>query len=786
MLLATLILSGRDRVWFLAGIAGFFLLLVWRTYQNGPASGVRWVCAALKLAGVLALCACLLEPLWSSQRARPGANTIAILADNSQSLQIKDAGETRTRADTLKALLDPKQSRWQATLEDTFEVRRFWFDTRLQSSGDFAEMKFDGRGTALGAALAGLRQRFDGRPLAGVLLFTDGNATDLRGPVPDVGGLPPIYPVPLGQASSLCDVAIAQVAVSQTAFEDAPVAIQADVSALGLSGESIQAQLFDPAGRKVQEAVQRARKESDTVTFRLQCRPEKAGVNFYELRVGLRDELGATNRQAVTREVTLLNNTRMIPVDRGRAEHRVLYVAGRPNWDYKFLHRAIEEDPQVRLVGLLRIARREAKFDFRGRGGETSNPLFRGFGNQAREDTERYDQPVIVRLNTRDELELRNGFPGTPEDLYRYEAVILDDLEFAFFTPDQAVLLQKFVSERGGGLLMLGGMECFQQGNYDRTPIGEMLPIYLDHVPQPDSPAPVRLTLEREGWLQAWARLRETEAGENTRLQAMPAFQVLNVTREIKPGASIIASARDDHGKQYPALVTQRFGRGRTAAFTIGDVYRWGMQNPETHQDMDKFWRQLVRWLVADTPQPVEMTAEPAETGQAMNLQVRARDEKFQPLEDAIVSIEVQPVTHAATNTGPVRLRAEPSSKEPGLYEAAYVPRDTAGYLARAVATNSLGAEAGRVEAGWTTDLTADEFRSLQPNLELLRELARRTGGQMVSPDRLGDFASHLPARQAPVMEDSTSPAWHTPAMLALALLCFAGEWGLRRWNGMP
>ncbi len=67
------------------------------------------------------------------------------------------------------------------------------------------------------------------------------------------------------------------------------------------------------------------------------------------------------------REATLANNSRLAAVDRGRGPYRVLYVCGRPNWEYKFLRRAVEEDDQVQLVGLLRIARREPKFDFRSR-----------------------------------------------------------------------------------------------------------------------------------------------------------------------------------------------------------------------------------------------------------------------------------------------------------------------------------------------------------------------------------------------------------------------------------
>ena len=44
------------------------------------------------------------------------------------------------------------------------------------------------------------------------------------------------------------------------------------------------------------------------------------------------------------------------------------------------------------------------------------------------------------------------------------------------------------VSLRGGGLLMLGGQESFASGGYDRTPIGEMLPVYLDRFPQAPNP----------------------------------------------------------------------------------------------------------------------------------------------------------------------------------------------------------------------------------------------------------------------------------------------------------
>jgi uncharacterized membrane protein len=788
MFLTSITFSSRDWLWPAAG-AFVCAIVVLRTYRGAPGSQVRWVCAGLKVLGVATLALCLLEPMWSGQRAKPGANLFAIVADNSHGLQIKDNGDSRTRAEHLAQLLDAQHADWQAALEDNFELRRFFFDSRLQSTRDFHELGFDGRSTALGSALRGLKERFEGRPVAGVLLLTDGNATDIGSAPADLRGLPSIYPVVIGRRSAVRDAAIAQVNVTQSSFEDAPVTVQADVTALGLRGENLTARLLDASGKRIEETTLRARNEDDTLAFRFQFRPAKPGLSFYRLNVQLRSELDRTNTSA-TREATLLNNARVLAIDRGKGPYRILYVGGRPNWEYKFLNRAVQEDHEVQFVGLIRIALREPKFDFRGRSGETSNPLFRGFGNQSREDAERYDRPVLIRLNTRDEFELRSGFPATPEELYGYQAVIIDDVEAEFFTADQHALLQRFVSERGGGLLMLGGMESFQQGKYQRTPIGEMLPMYLDRVSEIPPPGPVRLSLTREGWLQAWARLRENESDEKTRLQQMPAFQVFNPLRTMKPGASVIATATDERGREYPALLTQRFGRGRTAAFAVGDFWRWGMLNPAARLDMEKGWRQLARWLVADVPKQIEFTAEPGADGESptVNLELRARDPKFQPLDDASVLIEVQPVPGVGRNfTGrPILLRAEPSSKEPGAYEAAYVARDSGGYVARAWVTNSVGLEVGRAEVGWATDLAAEEFRSLQPNVGLLEDLARRSGGELVSADNLAAFARQLRGRTAPVMEAWTTPAWHTPAVFGFALACFVAEWGLRRWKGLP
>jgi uncharacterized membrane protein len=807
-LLAAILFS--NRAWLapvLAGVVILTIATVWSWRRSAAEGWVRIVCGLLKLTGIAALALCLLEPLWIGQRARPGANIFGIIADNSQSLQMKDAAETRSRGEVVREQLIGGAKGWRSTLDENFQVRRYTFDSRLQNTRDFAELNFEGRASSLGGALRTAVEYWRGQPVAGVLLFTDGNATDIGADLPALDGCPPIYPVVMGNDLPIQDVSLNKVGVSQTAFEDAPVTVQAEVNASGFDGSQITTRLIEVATSTVNtndsktngafritsttnvvaQTTQRAGGNESTLNFRFQIRPETAGLHFYQVEARAADELNTTAAQS--REATLANNRRMIVVDRGQEPFRVLYVSGRPNWDYKFLNRAILEDSQVQMVALIRVARREPKFEFKGRQGESSNPLFRGFGTND-EETARYDQPVLIRLNTKDELELRGGFPKTAEELYRYQAVIIGDTEAEFFTHDQMALLQRFVSERGGGFLMLGGAESFREGNYSGTPIASLLPVYLDRPVAAKLPDEFKLTLTREGWLQPWTRLRPVENEEQTRLEAMPNFQVLNPLREIKPGASVLATVSDANGETYPALAVQRFGLGRSAALMIGDMWNWGLHDEEMQKDLAKAWRQMIRWLVSDVPPRISVTAEAAPGGDAseFRLTVKAHDEEFKPLDNASVRLTIRQVgTDSTVNTqNYVQLTADPSAGDPGTYTTTYVARETGAYSVEASVTEAGGKIAGRAAAGWTSDPAAEEFRSLKPNRALLQSLAKKTGGEMVPLADLEKFVRKLPERRSPVMETWSQPLWHKPLVLLFALTCFVSEWGLRRWKGMP
>jgi uncharacterized membrane protein len=766
-----------------AGLLAVALAAVlWSYLRPGPSRAVRASAAFLKAVALAAIALCLLEPLRHGTRPRPGANLFAILADGSRSMNIRGAGEARSRGEEVRGWLRP-DAPWQVRLAQDFDVRRYVFGGRLESAGDFRDVGFDGDESALGTSLEAVARRYRGRPLAGVLVFTDGNATDLDGRVLDASGLPPIYPVIAGGEGPPRDVAVRGVTASLTNFESAPVTVQAEIAHNGLAGEDISARLIDASGAVVEEVIQRA-DGTGRIVARFEVRPQGTGIHAYRVLAAARPEIDRLEKDGAGTEATLANNSRLVMVDRARGPYRVLYVSGRPNWEFKFLRRALDEDDEVELVGLIRIAKREPKFDFRSRFGESTNPLFRGFGNQGQEDLEKYDQPVLIRLGTADSEELRAGFPKTAGELFRYDAIILDDLEAEFFTQEQMALVRDFVAKRGGGFLMLGGQESFAKGGYARTPIGDLCPVYLDQVAvKPAAEAGYRLDLTREGEIQPWVRLRKTEEGERRRLEEMPLFFTFHPTRGIKPGATVLVEARDAGGGSSPALVEHRFGKGRAAALLAGDLWRWGLKRKSAEDgDLEKAWRQTVRWLVGDVPRRVEGDVEEARapSGPA-RIVVRARGETYEPLENASVSVRV---------TGPageaVDLTAKASEKEAGSYEVEYAPRLPGAYRAKVSVRDPEGKPAGEREIGWAADPAAREYRDLAPDRALLERLARESGGEVVDGGRLDAFAAGLYHRRIPITDPWTYPLWHRWSVLLFAFLCLAGEWGLRRWKGLP
>src|SRR5580693_8626838 len=138
--------------------------LLWSYTRAEAKRSVRIAAGVLKALGFTALAISLLEPLLTGSRPRRGANAFVILADNSQSLQIRDGESNHTNGDWMRGLLQG-ESAWKTRLGQDYDVRSYLFDSHLRAVDGFETLTFDGTGSALSTSLEALSRRFRGLPL---------------------------------------------------------------------------------------------------------------------------------------------------------------------------------------------------------------------------------------------------------------------------------------------------------------------------------------------------------------------------------------------------------------------------------------------------------------------------------------------------------------------------------------------------------------------------------------------------------------------------------------------
>jgi uncharacterized membrane protein len=779
----SVVLGARD--WLTATVilvAFVSSLAVWSYTIRSQLSVLKLIAMALKLLAIAALAFCLLEPMQRSERPLPGANVMAIVVDNSRSMEIRPPGETKSRIERIKPGLDT-QSAWQARLAQDFDVRRYAFDDRLRAVEDLSALEFDGNNSSLADAITTLQSRFSSRSVAGMLLYTDGLATDDLTAVLAADEFPfPLYPVIDDAETRLRDVSIQEPTVVMSSFELAPASVEATVSARGMAGKDLVVRLLDPTGETLDRQTLTCESDEFERRVRFQFQPSAPGLQMVEMRAMLASEDRDDSQLESRLEVTTANNSRLFAVDRGGGPYRVLYVSGRPNWEFKFIRRALEEDVELVFHGLVRIARKEPKFSFGDRDVDSANPLLSGFGNDE-ETVEQYDEPVLVKIGEGSAEALKAGFPSGEEDLFAYHAIILDDVEADFFTPAQMQLMREFVATRGGGLMMLGGQESFLAGGYRDTPLGDVLPVYLrGNEGTFDKNQPVRYRLTREGALQPWLRLRPNQVEENKRFEEMPDFLTWNAVADLKPGASLLAEVSTTQGNQ-PGLVAQRFGKGRSLALLVGDFWRWSMRRAtEDTDDLAQSWRQIARWLTSDVPRRVEVDIQPpAGSMEAHRLTVVLRDAAYKPQDNATVNLTVTEPDGREVDAMAI---ADPT--RPGVYQSEYWSAADGGYRCKVESISPDGEPLDVVNTGWTAQPSAAEFARIEPDISALEKLANNSGGELVPIKELDAFVASLPTRKVPVTEVRVEPLWHRPWLILVAIGCLCGEWGLRRWKGLP
>ncbi len=73
-----------------------------------------------------------------------------------------------------------------------------------------------------------------------------------------------------------------------------------------------------------------------------------------------------------------------------------------------------------------------------------------------------------------------DGVPQSLQGFVEYSAIVLDNVSASRFSISTLELLEKYVKDMGGGLVMVGGDQSFGAGNYLNTPVERALPVFME------------------------------------------------------------------------------------------------------------------------------------------------------------------------------------------------------------------------------------------------------------------------------------------------------------------
>jgi hypothetical protein len=277
-------------------------------------------------------------------------------------------------------------------------------------------------------------------------------------------------------------------------------------------------------------------------------------------------------------------------------------------------------------------------------------------------------------------------------------------------------------------------------------------------------------------------RLEEDPARNAERWKKMPLLANYNDVGAPKPGASVLMEVVTPSHRPSPLLAMQNYGRGRVALFATAGSWRWKMWLDHADQSHGMFWRQLLRYLVTETPGPVTVaTPQPVISDDSrVPLRVEVRDNNYKPVSNA--RVEARVISPDGASAG---FDLSPVALEEGVYSGQWTAEQTGSYVVEVAAYRGKDQLGGDVLAFRREDGRAENFRAAQ-NRELLENLARQTGGHYFTPDQAGKVANQITYSEAGITSRENKDLWDMPIVFLLALGLRASEWLLRRrWGSV-
>jgi uncharacterized membrane protein len=727
----------------LVGSSAWFILFVaaaaigaFYAYKNVARDKYSVGLVVLRAATFSVLAFIFLRPVLNISTVLPQESYVAVVIDNSESMNIKDDGQV-SRAEQLRAQLE--STNFFKRLSDKFKVRTYRFDRDAQRIERPDQVTYNGKRTRLESATDLLNQELGTVPLSGVVLITDGVDNSSKQWSESLSRLEarhiPFYTVGVGSDNITRDAEIVKVAAPRQSLKESTAAVDVSYRSHGFAGRKATLYVRENGVLlKSEEVVLPRDGEIGEKTVDLPVKNE--GNRLFSFSV-----------QAPEDRI-VENNTLDALVEIKNDHPQILYIEGEPRWEFKFLRRAVQDDPNIRLVTLLRSS-----------------------------------QNKFYRQGIDKEEMLAEGFPTKREELFQYKGLIFGSIESTFFSQDQLKMVVDFVSNRGGGFMMMGGRNAFGGGRYQNTPVADILPVQMSGDDRTPIIGKLKLALTDYGRTHPLMKLSPDASANVKQWTDLPPLNDFNKTLEAKIGGIVLARGQaEQKGGADPILLAyQRYGRGRTMAFTSASSWRWQMEMDHEDMTYELFWKQVLRWLVNTSPDPVMINSDKDTylPGESIRLYSEVSNKGFERMNNARV---IAKVTNPDGITESLSMdwngaqdgtyQAELNASAPGIYQVE---------VEAAQGSENLGTS----RTAFQVQDRPVEFYNASLDAHLLQSVASSTGGRYYPLSKIGDVPDDAVYVEGETSFVEQKELWDVPFLFMLLCITLAGEWFWRKKKGL-
>ena len=596
-----------------------------------------------------------------------------------------------------------------------------------------------GPASHLGDAIANVLHDAGGRPVAGIVLFSDGQNTGGRSPAEVAAGAgtagTPIFTVPAGTTATLRDVAIVDVSASSLVSVGDTARVAVTIESQGLEKRPVKVELRE--GDKLLDTKDLVLRTTEQQVVELTFQAKEPGPHYLTVHVPPLPE---------EPEHLRANNTDVAFVRVSEEKIKVLYLEGTPRWDFRFLKNAMRRD--------------------HGLGGRDGN------------------EPDIVietewRRRTPDQQ--ASTLPQKLDDLAKYHVVILGDVSPKLLAPPFVDLLVKAVRERGLGLVVEAGPQ-FMPHAFD-TALQDLLPVKLrSRAAGREAPVykPFRLEISPEGTMHEAMRLYDDPGRNQNAWEHMPPYYWCAAAERPAPAATVLAwnpNVEGPYGK-LPLVASHYAGQGKV--LFVGTDSTWLWRQNVGDRFFYKFWGQSIRFVARHDEKNLKkswLEARPlrAQPGEQAQLDLMAFGADGTPRADAVLPVRVVSGSEAAV----AEMTADPGTK--GRYTGKFKLPAVGEY--RFLYEPSDGAKAA--EARVRVLASIEEMRHPNVNRIALDRIASASGGQLVELPELTSILDQFKGESKLTQLHREATIWDNWLTLALLVLLYSVDVGLRRLAGL-